>query len=61
MEYDFDWSTDILDEDIVTATYQFQVNCNQPGIYRVMYQLFRVDRPFEVYGNVPWISSAQVI
>ncbi len=61
MEYDFDWSTDILEEDILTATYQFQVNCNQLGMYTVMYQLFRADRPFEVYGNVPWISSVQVI
>ena len=61
VEYDFDWTTDIPEGQIVIAIYQFQVNCNQSGTYRVTYQLYRGDRPFEIYGNVPWISSVQVV
>ncbi|CAF1016786.1 unnamed protein product [Adineta ricciae] len=61
MTYVFDWNTEIKHGDIQTASYQFQVECEQPGGYQVIYQLFRDETSFEEYGNVPWISSAQLI
>ncbi len=41
--------------------YQFQVECDQSGEYKVMYQLFRGNTSFEEFENVPWISSVQVV
>jgi hypothetical protein len=61
IEYVFNWNTAINHGDVGTSSYQFQVNCNQPGEYKVMYQLFRDNTPFEEFGNVPWTSSVQVI
>ena len=60
-EYAFDWVLPIPEAAIVMSTFQFQVNCNQSGTYRITYQLYRDDRPFEIFGNVPWISSVQVV
>ncbi|CAF1112489.1 unnamed protein product [Adineta steineri] len=53
--------TEIKHGDIASATYQFQVECNQPGEYKVIYQLFRGNTSFEDFGNVPWISSVKLI
>jgi hypothetical protein len=60
-EYVFNWNTEIQHGDVGTVSYQFQVECNQPGDYKVMYQLFRGNTSFEEFGNVPWISSVQVV
>jgi hypothetical protein len=60
-EYVFNWSTEIEHGDVGTNSYQFQVDCNQPGEYKVVYQLFRGNTSFEEFGNIPWTSSVQVI
>jgi hypothetical protein len=60
-EYVFNWSTEIKHGDVGTASYQFQVECGQPGAYPVTYQLFRGNTSFEEFGNVPWTSSAQLL
>jgi hypothetical protein len=59
-EYTFNWTSAMNHGDVGTSTYQFQVNCNQPGEYQVTYQLFRDNTPFEAFGNVPWTSLVQV-
>jgi hypothetical protein len=59
-EYTFNWTSTMNHGDVGTNTYQFEVNCNQPGEYQVIYQLFRDSTPFEAFGNVPWTSSVQV-
>ncbi|CAF1038129.1 unnamed protein product [Adineta steineri] len=60
-EFIFNWNTEIKHGDIALATYQFQVECNQTGEYKVIYQLFRGNTSFEDFGNVPWISSVKLI
>ncbi|CAF3951370.1 unnamed protein product [Rotaria sp. Silwood2] len=61
IEYIFSWSTEIKHGDIGTSSYQFQVECDQPGEYKVKYQLFRGNTSFEEFGNVPWTSSVQLL
>ena len=60
-EYTFNWTSAINHGDIGTSTYQFQVDCHTPGEYQVTYQLFRDSTPFETFGNIPWMSSVQVV
>jgi hypothetical protein len=59
-EYTFIWSTPIKHGDIETVSYTFQIYCDQPGHYKVIYQLFRGNIPFEMFGNVPWVSSVEL-
>ena len=59
--YTFNWTNTMQHGDVATATFPFQVNCNQPGQYKVTYQLYRSDTPFEQFGNVPWMSFVEVV
>jgi hypothetical protein len=61
IEYLFNWNVEMKHGDIGTTTCQFQVKCDQPGEYKVMYQLFRGNTSFEEFGNIPWSSSVQLL
>ncbi|CAF1210142.1 unnamed protein product [Rotaria magnacalcarata] len=61
IEYVFRWNIEIKHGNIGTSCYQFQVKCDQPGEYKVVYQLFRGNTSFEEFGNVPWISSVRLV
>ena len=60
VDYLFDWNIELTHGQIITQTYEFQVQCIQSGTYKVVYQLFRGNSSFEDFGNVPWISTVQL-
>jgi len=60
-EYVFNWSTQIEHGDVGTVSYQFRIDCDQLGEYKVTYQLFRGNTSFEEFGNVPWTSSVRLV
>jgi hypothetical protein len=61
IEYVLDWNVETKPGYVEGLCYQLQVDCNQPGEYKVMYQLYRGNTSFEDFGNVPWTSSVQVV
>jgi hypothetical protein len=61
VEYVFNWSTKIEHGDVGTVSYQFRIDCDQLGEYKVTYQLFRGNTSFEEFGNVPWTTSVRLV